>query len=134
MKIDGTHYRTIWVNDDGWSISTIDQTKLPHVFEIARLETVDDAARAIKSMQVRGAPLIGATAAYGICLQLRNDDSDEAIDKAIAFLAEQRPTAVNLRWALDEMRAALFNVPRNERLERAYRRAAEICTACPLLS
>ena len=127
MNIDGTHYRTIWVNDDGWSISTIDQTKLPHVFEIARLETVEDAARAIKSMQVRGAPLIGATAAYGICLQLRVDDSDEAIDSAIAFLAEQRPTAVNLRWALDEMRAALFNVPRDQRLARAYARAAEIC-------
>ena len=127
MKIDGTHYRTIWVNDDGWSVSTIDQTKLPHTFEIACLETVDDAARAIKTMQVRGAPLIGATAAYGVCLQLRSDPADEAIDRAIDYLAEQRPTAVNLRWALDEMRAAVLNLPRDERLAAAYERAAEIC-------
>ena len=127
MKIEGRHYRTIWVNDDGWSISTIDQTLLPHRFEIARLETVEDAARAIKTMQVRGAPLIGATAAYGICLQLRTDASDEALDKAVAFLAEQRPTAVNLRWALDEMRATVQNLPRDDRVVAAYRRAAEIC-------
>ncbi len=127
MKIAGTHYRTIWVNDDGWSVSIIDQTLLPHRFERARLETVEDAAHAIKSMQVRGAPLIGATAAYGVCLQLRNDASDEAVDKAIAFLAEQRPTAINLRWALDEMRTALQNLPQTERLAAGYRRAAEIC-------
>ncbi len=127
MKIDGTHYRTIWVNDDGWSISTIDQTKLPHRFEIARLETVHDAARAIKTMQVRGAPLIGATAAYGICLQLRQDSSDDALDRALVYLGEQRPTAVNLRWALDEMRNAVRNLPHEDRVSVAYARAAEIC-------
>ena len=74
MKIADTHYRTIWVNDDGWSVSIIDQTKLPHTFETTTIENVDDAARAIKTMQVRGAPLIGATAAYGICLGIRDDD------------------------------------------------------------
>ncbi len=129
MNIDGTHYRTIWVNDDGWSVSTIDQTLLPHKFVIAKLETVDDAARAIKTMQVRGAPLIGATAAYGVCLQVRVDASDDALDRAIDDLAQQRPTAVNLHWALEEMRTALQNIPRAERVAAAYRRAAEICDA-----
>ena len=88
---------------------------------------VEDAARAIKTMQVRGAPLIGATAAYGVCLALRADASDEALDRVISFLAEQRPTAVNLRWALEEMRAALRNLPRERRLAAAYARAAEVC-------
>ncbi len=127
MKIDGKHYRTIWVNSDGWSVNTFDQTLLPHKFEIITLITIDDAARAIKTMQVRGAPLIGATAAYGICLQMRDDASDNALHAAIAYLAEQRPTAVNLRWALDQMHAALKNVPQNERVAAAYKRAAEIC-------
>jgi methylthioribose-1-phosphate isomerase len=91
------------------------------------LESVEDAARAIKSMQVRGAPLIGATAAYGLCLALRADPSDEAVDRAIAFLAAQRPTAINLRWALEEMQGAIRNLPRERRLAAAYERAAEIC-------
>ena len=127
MKIADTHYRTIWVNDDGWSVCIIDQTKLPHAFEVTTLSNVDDAARAIKTMQVRGAPLIGATAAYGICLRMREDSSDEALEKAIDYLAEQRPTAINLRWALEEMRAAIQNIPREKRVEVAYQRAAEIC-------
>ena len=127
MKIDGTHYRTIWVHSDGWSVKTFDQTLLPHKFEIITLATVDDAARAIKTMQVRGAPLIGATAAYGVCLSLRDNASNEALDRAIAYLAEQRPTAVNLRWALDQMHAALKDVPPDERVAAAYKRAAEIC-------
>ncbi|MEM7778368.1 MAG: S-methyl-5-thioribose-1-phosphate isomerase, partial [Pseudomonadota bacterium] len=99
MKINGTPYRTIWLAENGWAIEIIDQTKLPHVFETATLETVEDAARAIKTMQVRGAPLIGATAAYGMCLALRKDASDDALEAAAASLNEQRPTAVNLRWA-----------------------------------
>ena len=127
MKIADTHYRTIWVNNDGWSVSIIDQTKLPHTFEVTTLNNVDEAARAIKTMQVRGAPLIGATAAYGICLRMREDSSDEALEKAIDYLAEQRPTAINLRWALEEMRAAIQNIPREKRVEVAYQRAAEIC-------
>ncbi|NIA70669.1 S-methyl-5-thioribose-1-phosphate isomerase [Pelagibius litoralis] len=127
MKVDGKPYRTIWVNGDGWSVEIIDQTRMPHRFETVTLKTVADAAHAIKAMLVRGAPLIGATAAYGVCLALREDDSDEAIDRARDLLIETRPTAVNLRWALDEMREALRNRPRGERLEAAYRRAAEIC-------
>jgi methylthioribose-1-phosphate isomerase len=127
MNINGRPYRTIWLAADGWSVEIIDQTKLPHELVIASLETVEDAARAIKTMQVRGAPLIGATAAYGVCLALRADASDEAVDRAVAFLAEQRPTAVNLRWALEEMRSAVRNLPRERRLAAAYERAAEIC-------
>ena len=127
MKINGTAYRTIWLNDDGWSVEIIDQTKLPHELVTARLATMEDAAVAIRTMQVRGAPLIGATAAYGVCLALREDTSDEAMDAAIAHLAEQRPTAVNLRWALEEIRKAIRNLPREERVAAAYRQAATLC-------
>ncbi len=127
MKIDGTAYRTIWLNEDGWSVEIIDQTKLPHEFVTTRLATMEDAAVAIRTMQVRGAPLIGATAAYGVCLSLREDASDEAMDAAIDHLAQQRPTAVNLRWALDEMRKAVRNLPREERVSAAYERAARLC-------
>ncbi|MDQ4059595.1 MAG: S-methyl-5-thioribose-1-phosphate isomerase [Pseudomonadota bacterium] len=127
MKVNGRHYRTIWLGEDGWSVEIIDQTKFPHRFETVTLRTLEDAAHAIKTMQVRGAPLIGATAAYGVCLALREDDSDDAIDRAYDTLLRTRPTAVNLRWALDEMRAALRNRPRGERLAAAYKRAAEIC-------
>ena len=127
MKVDGRPYRTIWLNDDGWSVEIIDQTRMPHRFETVTMKTVADAAHAIKAMLVRGAPLIGATAAYGVCLALRDDDSDAAIDRAYDLLIATRPTAVNLRWALDEMRDALRNRPRGERLAAAYKRAAEIC-------
>ena len=92
-----------------------------------RLASLDDAARAIKTMQVRGAPLIGATAAYGICLALRADASDESLERAYAVLLATRPTAINLKWALDEMVAAVRNRPRAERVAAAYQRAAEIC-------
>src|SRR5882757_9364585 len=127
MKVDGRHTRSIWLDADGWSVGAIDQTQLPHRFAIIRLATLDDAAHAIRSMQVRGAPLIGATAAYGICLALRDDPSDEALERAYATLLATRPTAINLKWALDEMMAAMRNRPRAERAAAAYRRAAEIC-------
>jgi len=127
MNVDGTPYRTIWRNEDGWSVDIIDQTKFPHVFETVTLKTVEDAARAIRSMQVRGAPLIGATAAYGMCLALRADASDAHVDHAYALLHATRPTAINLKWALDEMRAAIRNLPSSDRVRRAYERAAEIC-------
>lgn len=127
MKVDGTHMRTIWVAEDGWTVRIIDQTRLPHVFSIVPLRTMKEAAVAIRTMQVRGAPLIGATAAYGIALQVRENDSDEAIDQACETLHATRPTAINLKWALDEMRAALRNIPRGKRAERAYARAREIC-------
>src|SRR5947207_13769849 len=126
MKVNGTHTRTIWVEADQ-SIGTIDQTLLPHRYATIRLETAADVARAIKSMQVRGAPLIGATAAYGVALALRADASDEALERAYATLIATRPTAINLKWALDEMMAAVRNRPRAERVAAAYRRAAEIC-------
>ena len=127
MKVNGTHYRSIWLNEDGWRVDIIDQTRLPHEFEIVTLETVENAARAIEVMQVRGAPLIGATAAYGICLALREDASDDALEAADARLRRTRPTAINLMWALDEMLSSVRNLPRESRLEAAYARAAEIC-------
>ena len=127
MNINGKHYRTIWLNDDGWSVEIIDQTKLPFVFETVTLGDLDEAARAIKSMQVRGAPLIGATAAYGVALALRADASDEALDRACEQLAATRPTAINLLWALEEMKKAVRNQPRGKRVAAAYARAAAIC-------
>jgi len=127
MKIDGKPTRTIWLEADGESVGIIDQTQLPHRFVVAKLSTVEDAARAIKSMQVRGAPLIGATAAYGLWLALRHDASDEALERAYAALLGTRPTAINLKWALDEMVAAVRNRPRAERAAAALTRAGEIC-------
>ena len=127
MKVDGTPMRTIWLEPDGWSVGIIDQTALPHRFATLRLQTLDDAARAIRTMQVRGAPLIGAAAAYGVCLALRADPSDQALEHACTVLAATRPTAINLKWALDEMVAAVRNQPREARVAAAYRRAAEIC-------
>ena len=127
MKINGEAYRTIWLTGDGWSVEVIDQTRLPHEFVVVPLKSMEDAARAILTMQVRGAPLIGATAAYGLAMAIREDASDEAIDRASAYLAKQRPTAINLRWALDEMRRAVLNLPRADRVAAAYARAAQIC-------
>ncbi len=127
MKVDGKPMRSIWLEPDGWSVGVIDQTRLPHRLVTARLATLEDAAHAIRAMQIRGAPLIGATAAYGVCLALRADPSDEALERAYAVLLETRPTAINLKWALDEMVAAVRNRPRSERGAAAYRRAAEIC-------
>jgi methylthioribose-1-phosphate isomerase len=127
MKVDGTQWRTIWLEPDGWAIGVIDQTQLPHRFATVRLESLADAARAISTMVIRGAPLIGATAAYGVCLALRADASDAALDHAAATLAATRPTAVNLRWALDQMAVAVRALPSAQRVAAAYRRAAEIC-------
>jgi methylthioribose-1-phosphate isomerase len=126
MKVNGTHTRTIWVERDGVTVGTIDQTLLPHRYVTIRLESGEDAARAIKTMQVRGAPLIGAVAAYGMALALRQDASDAALERAYALLLATRPTAINLKWALDEMMAAVRNQPRQDRVAVAYRRAAEI--------
>lgn len=127
MKINGKAYRTIWLAPDGWSVEIIDQTRLPHELVMVPLKSASDAARAILTMQVRGAPLIGATAAYGMAMAIREDASDEAIDHAIGHLAKQRPTAINLHWALEEMRRAVQNLPRGDRVAAAYRRAGEIC-------
>jgi methylthioribose-1-phosphate isomerase len=127
MKVDGKAMRSIWLEPDGWSVGVIDQTVLPHRFATARLTSLEQTAHAIRAMVIRGAPLIGATAAYGICLALRDDASDEAIDRAYATLLATRPTAINLKWALDEMMAVVRNRPRAERSAAAYQRAAEIC-------
>lgn len=126
MRIDGKPYRTIWLGADGWSVEIIDQTRLPHELVIAKLRTLDDAARAIRSMQVRGAPLIGVTAAYGLCLAMRADASDGNLAGAIETLAAQRPTAVNLRWALEEMRRVLQPLPASSRAAAAYAQAARM--------
>jgi methylthioribose-1-phosphate isomerase len=127
MLIDGKHRRSIWLEADGMSVGIIDQTRIPHAFATLRLATLADAAHAISSMQARGAPLIGAVAAYGMCLALQEDTSDEGLDLAYRRLAATRPTAVNLKWALDEIVAAVRNRPRRERVAAAYARAAEIC-------
>jgi methylthioribose-1-phosphate isomerase len=127
MKVGGQHTRTIWVEADGARVGIIDQTLLPHRYATATLATVADATRAISTMQVRGAPLIGAAAAYGICLAVQQDPSDDAIERACRQLLATRPTAINLKWALDDMMAAVRNRPRSERVAAAYRRAAEIC-------
>ncbi|QDW39815.1 S-methyl-5-thioribose-1-phosphate isomerase [Bradyrhizobium sp. KBS0727] len=126
MKVDGRHFRSIWLEPDGWSVGAIDQRRLPHEFVIARLETAQAAAEAIRTMLVRGAPLIGATAAYGMALAMRDDRSDAGIDRAYQLLIATRPTAINLKWALDEMTHAIKPAPPSQRAPIAYARAAEI--------
>jgi methylthioribose-1-phosphate isomerase len=126
MKVDGKHFRSIWLEPDGWSVGAIDQRKLPHEFVVAQLATCADAAHAIRSMLVRGAPLIGATAAYGMALAMRDDKSDAGIARACDALIATRPTAINLKWALEEMRAVLQPLARSVRADAAYARAADI--------
>ncbi len=127
MKINGSPYRSIWLNDNGWSADIIDQTRLPHALVIRTLTSIDEAAEAIGVMRVRGAPLIGATAAYGVALAMREDACDESLEQAIETLLATRPTAVNLRWALSRMRQALWELPAGERKAKAYALAAGIC-------
>ncbi|MFP6758000.1 MAG: S-methyl-5-thioribose-1-phosphate isomerase, partial [Alphaproteobacteria bacterium] len=127
MNIDGTPYRTIWLGQDGATVEIIDQTRLPHEFTVVRLATLGEAAHAIKAMLVRGAPLIGATAAYGLFLAMREDASDAGLTKAYETLLATRPTAVNLRWALDRGRARLSSLAPAERMAAARGLAAEIC-------
>ena len=126
MRVDGVPYRTIRVAEDGTTVEILDQTQLPHAFRVVALRTLDDALRAIRTMQVRGAPLIGVTAAYGLCLALRADPSDAALERACDALLATRPTAVNLRWALAQMRAALAGVAPAARATSAYRVAAAL--------
>ena len=127
MKVDGKPFRTIWLAGDGWAVEIIDQTRLPHEFVTTRLESMEAAADAIADMLVRGAPLIGATAAYGVCLAMHHDATDAALGRACETLMATRPTAVNLRWALDEMKAWLAPLPPAGREAAAYARAAAIC-------
>jgi len=127
MNVNGTPYRTIWLNSDGWSVDIIDQTRLPHEFEIVTLRSAEDARRAIADMLVRGAPLIGATGAYGMALAARRDSSNEALTRAAEMLVGARPTAVNLRWAIDRMMNVLSPLEEAARVAAAYDLAAEIC-------
>jgi len=126
MKIDGTPFRTIWVDDDGWSVRIIDQTRLPWSLDFLRLQDVAQAAHAIRAMQVRGAPLIGAAAAYGMALALRENPGTDAMEQAATQLAATRPTAINLRWALDRMLTRLRNTAVPARAAAAYAEAAAI--------
>jgi methylthioribose-1-phosphate isomerase len=126
MKVDGKHFRTIWLEADGMTVGAIDQRRLPHEFIIAQLRTCEDAAAAIRSMLVRGAPLIGATAAYGMALAMREDASDAGLDRAYQTLIVTRPTAINLKWALDEMRTLLRPLSPSTRRDAAYARADAI--------
>jgi len=126
MKVAGRPMRTIWLAEDGRTVEIIDQTRLPHELVILRLASVADAARAIRDMQVRGAPLIGAAAAYGVALAMADDASDKSLDRAVDTLAATRPTAVNLRWALDDMRHHLSELPAGQRFAAALARAGAV--------
>ena len=127
MQVDGTPWRTIWPAPDGHSVQIIDQTRLPHELKVVDLTDVQAAAHAICAMLVRGAPLIGATAAYGMALAMAADASDTNLAAAHALLLATRPTAVNLRWALDDLRTRLAPLPPARRAEAAFARATEIC-------
>ncbi|MCB5945943.1 S-methyl-5-thioribose-1-phosphate isomerase [Acidocella sp. KAb 2-4] len=128
MKIDGTPFRSIWVDDmDRWSVRIIDQTKLPWAVDLVRLTTMEEMAHAIKAMLVRGAPLIGASAAYGVALAMRADASDASLANALAVLGATRPTAINLRWALARMHKLLAPLAPAARAAAAYDEAAQIC-------
>jgi len=130
MRIDGTPFRSIWVDEtDLWSVRIIDQTKLPWALDLVRLTTMEEVAHAIKAMLVRGAPLIGAAAAYGVALAMRADGSDANLAHAIAVLGATRPTAINLRWALARMEQALIPLKAGARNAASYAEAAAICEA-----
>ncbi len=126
MRVAGVPRRTIWLEPDGWAIGAIDQTKLPASFETVRLETYHDVARAIRHMLVRGAPLIGVAAAYGLALALRQDPSDQHLSTAAADLFATRPTAINLRWALDRVKAVVAPLAPSARAAAAYLEAARL--------
>ena len=127
MKINGVHYRSIELNEDGWSVRIFDQRKLPWELVHVKLTHVDQAAKAISEMWTRGAPMIAAVGAYGLCLALRENTSDESLQQNYEILLATRPTAVNLRWALDEMKNAVQAFQGEERIAAAYKRAGEIC-------
>jgi len=125
MKIEGKEYRTIWL--EGNIVKIIDQTKLPHQFIIKELKTVKDAINAIKIMEVRGAPLIGGTAAYGIVLAVQENKDPDYIKKSAEQLIQSRPTAINLKWAVDRMMKKLLGINSDKILDLALEEAKEIC-------
>lgn len=124
MKVGQGHFRSIWV--EGGAVRIIDQTRLPHEFVVVTLGTLEEAATSIRDMWVRGAPLIGATAAYGVAIAMREDASDAGLARAHEVLVKTRPTAVNLRWALEEMARFLMPLAPTARADAAMARAAEI--------
>ena len=128
MKIDGTPYRSIWVDEtDRWSVRIIDQTKLPWALDLVRITSMEAMAHAIRAMLVRGAPLIGAAAAYGVALAMRADGTDANLRHAVGVLGATRPTAINLLWALGRMESVLKPLGSQARGEAAYKEAAKIC-------
>jgi methylthioribose-1-phosphate isomerase len=127
MNVGGKQYRSIWLEADGRSVSYIDQTELPFAFVVRRMTRVDEAAEAIRAMRVRGAPLIGATAAFGICLALAEDHTDASLKSAVELLLATRPTARNLRWALDQMLAEVKDLRPPQRPAAAFAKAKAIC-------
>jgi methylthioribose-1-phosphate isomerase len=126
MNVNGIPQRTIWPTAENTAVEIIDQTRLPHVFTTLRLENMRDAERAIRDMQVRGAPLIGVTAAYGVALAMRHHASDAALQATCDKLLAARPTAVNLRWGVGRMRALLAPLAMEQRAEAAWSEAALI--------
>ena len=127
MKIEGKEYRTIWFDEKSQTVKIIDQTKLPHQFIIKDLKTVKDAINAIKTMEVRGAPLIGATAAYGLVLAIIENNDQSFLKKSAENLISSRPTAINLKWAIDRMMKKLSGVNSDNILEIALNESKEIC-------
>ena len=125
MRIEGKEYRTIWYEEN--VVKIIDQTKLPHRFIIKELKTVKDAINAIKVMEVRGAPLIGGTAAYGMALAVKENNNPEFIKKSSEELIQSRPTAINLKWAVDRMIKKLSEINSDQILDIALKEAKEIC-------
>jgi methylthioribose-1-phosphate isomerase len=125
MRIQGKEYRTIWYEEK--IVKIIDQTKLPHQFKIKDLNSVKDAINAIKVMEVRGAPLIGGTAAYGIVLAIQESTEEEFINKSAEELIQSRPTAINLKWAVDRMINKLSGINSDQILNIALQEAKEIC-------
>ncbi len=127
MKVDGQHYRSIWFDNESGTVKIIEQRWLPHEFKVVELLTREDFAKAIRDMWVRGAPLIGATAAYGVAVQMGIDPSNASLDETFDVLHQTRPTAINLRWALNHMCELLRPLPEDQRASVARQRAAEIC-------
>ena len=125
MKIEGKEYKTIWLEKN--VIKIIDQTKLPHQFIIKELKTVKDVINAIKNMEVRGAPLIGATAAYGLVIAIIENKDQSFLKKSAEDLIKSRPTAINLKWSIDRMMNKIFGVNSNEIFDIALNEAKEIC-------
>ena len=129
MRVHGKHHRTIALTEAGTAVEIIDQTRLPGAFETVTLSSLDQVSHAIRTMQVRGAPLIGVTAAFGLAIAITRDASDTGVESTASTLLATRPTAVNLRWALDDMRRHVAPVPLAKRGAAAFARASALAEA-----